>query len=200
MSWSVFITTFWTLISVIQASSLHHYHKRGQLPISVSSVRELGDVHSETTYVARDLGFAGQIGNYVLLSYGDTLYSDATYNATFRGMTSDSMALATHDPLKVRDISLNRDGYPQQFCPIMGIYNETAAEYALGITNVVETYPDQGRPAPQIAGKLTGDSSVQVFCTFSSTIGPGVSAISSELGLPPSMCLARTPPILRSSA
>ena len=59
----------------------------------------LGDVHSATTFVKRDLGFAGQVGKHILLSYGYTMYSDENYSDQFRGMTSDSVALATHDPL-----------------------------------------------------------------------------------------------------
>lgn len=132
------------LIGRLQAGPVHLHHKRGQLPLSVCTVEELGDVHSETTYVKRDLGFPGQIGNNVFLSYGDTLYSDSNYSDTFRGIVSDSIALATHEPLIVVDIDLDSQGYPQQFCPIMAEYGEDSSTYALGITNVVETYPGQG--------------------------------------------------------
>ncbi|EXJ55494.1 hypothetical protein A1O7_08421 [Cladophialophora yegresii CBS 114405] len=105
----------------------------------------LGDVHSATTYVKRDLGFQGQIGPYVLLSYGDTLYSDASYSDTWRGMTSDSVALATQDPLVVVDPFLNTDGYPPQFCPLISSFGEDPSECAMGITNVVETTaPNEG--------------------------------------------------------
>lgn len=107
--------------------------------IAVQQVDLLGDVHSLTTYVKRDLGFAGQLGPYVLLSYGDTMYSDANYSDTWRGMTSDSVALATQDPLEVVDPVLNTDGYPPQFCPILSSFGEDSATCALGITNVVET-------------------------------------------------------------
>jgi len=72
------------------------------------------------------------------------MYSDSSYGDEFRGMTSDSIALATHDPLEVMDIGLNDQGYPQQFCPIMAEYGEEPSTYALGITNVIETYPGQG--------------------------------------------------------
>ena len=120
-------------------------HKRGQLPLTVTSTEFLGDVHSSTTYVARDLGFAGQIGNYVLESYGDTLFADANYSTTpFRGMVSDSVALATHDPLTVLDVNLNEQGYPRQFFPLLPEYGEDPSTYALGITNVVETSPGVG--------------------------------------------------------
>jgi hypothetical protein len=132
------------LIDIIQAGPIDYDLKRGQLPISTCAVHELGDVRSKTTYVKRDLGFQGRIGHNIFLSYGDTMYSDLTYSDGFRGMTSDSMALATHNPLAVMDIDLNDQGYPQQFCPIMAEYGEDSSTYALGITNVVETYPGQG--------------------------------------------------------
>src|SRR6202012_1855954 len=105
--------------------------------ISVVHVDILGDVHSATTYVKRDLGFQGQMGPYVLLSYGDTLYSDPSYSDTWRGMTSDSIAFATQDPLVVVDPVLNSDGYPPQFCPLISSFGEDPSECALGINNVV---------------------------------------------------------------
>jgi hypothetical protein len=145
MFWITSVSIFVVLIDILQAGPIdHHHHKRGQLPISICAVQELGDVHSETTYVKRDLGFQGRIGSNIFLSYGDTLYSDPTYSDVFRGMTSDSMALATDDPLEVMDIDLNDQGYPQQFCPIMAEYGEDSTNYAVGITNVLETYPGQG--------------------------------------------------------
>ena len=110
----------------------------------VSNVSFLGDVRSTTTNVKRDLGFQGQLGPYILLTYGDTMFTDSGYNDTWRGMTSDSMALATHDPLQVVDPVLNDDGYPPQFCPLHSEYGEDPSECALGITNVVETSPGQG--------------------------------------------------------
>jgi hypothetical protein len=145
MLWQIFPYLFFGLTDVLQAVPiLSHHQKRGQLPISACAVQELGNVQSMTTYVKRDLGFQGRLGCNVFLSYGDTLYSDSTYDDSFRGMTSDSVALATHDPLAVIDINLNEQGYPQQFCPIMAEYGEDPATYALGITNIVETYPGQG--------------------------------------------------------
>ncbi|ETI21056.1 hypothetical protein G647_07399 [Cladophialophora carrionii CBS 160.54] len=54
-------------------------------------------------------------------------------------MTSDSVAVATHNPLVVVDPVLNSDGYPPQFCPLISSFGEDPAECALGITNVVET-------------------------------------------------------------
>ena len=112
--------------------------------LTVADVCFLGDVHSKTTYVKRDLGFQGQLGPYILLTYGDTMYSDSSYDDTFRGMTSDSMALATHDPLEVIDPVLEENGYPPQFCPLHKSYGEEPSECALGITNVVETNPGEG--------------------------------------------------------
>ena len=141
---------FLNLISVSQAGPVHLQHKKAQLPVSVSSVQFLGDVHSENTYVNRDLGFAGQIGEHVFLSYGDTLWSDANYSDTFRGITSNSMALATHNPLEVLDFNLNSQGYPQQFCAILEEYGEDPSTHAVGITNVVETCANQGEQSVRI--------------------------------------------------
>ncbi|RMZ76955.1 hypothetical protein DV737_g4620, partial [Chaetothyriales sp. CBS 132003] len=112
---------------------------------SIAGVEELGDVRSASSWIKRDLGFPGQIGNHVLLSYGDTLYSDENGSDEFRGMTSDSIALATHDPLVVLDSDLNEHGYPNQGCPVTSHYGENMAEDALGITNVVETEPGKGK-------------------------------------------------------
>jgi hypothetical protein len=109
--------------------------------IKIARIDFLGTVHSTTTHVKRDLGFQGRLGDHILLSYGDTLYSDANYSDTWRGMTSDSIALATHDPLKVVDPYLTPNGYPPQFCPLISKHGENASECALGITNVVETGP-----------------------------------------------------------
>ena len=135
------------LTPLIQASPIRHHHKRGTLPVSAFCVDFLGDVHSSTTYVVRDLGFAGQIGSHILLSYGDTLFRDANYSDTWLGMTSDSTALATHDPTVVLDVNLvqqNGSYYPRQFCPVLSQYGEDNSSWACGITNVVETYPGQG--------------------------------------------------------
>ncbi|RMZ75339.1 hypothetical protein DV738_g5531, partial [Chaetothyriales sp. CBS 135597] len=111
---------------------------------SIACVEELGDVCSASTWIKRDLGFAGQLGSHVLLSYGDTLYTDENGSDEFRGMTSDSIALATRDPLVVLDTDLNEEGYPNQACPLMPDCGEDMADDALGITNVVETEPGQG--------------------------------------------------------
>jgi len=142
------------LISLVQAPPVFNYQaendqeawvpKEYPPDIQVSCVDFLGNVYSSNTYVKRDLGFQGRLGRHILLSYGDTMYSDANYSDTWRGMTSDSIALATHDPLIVVDPILNDDGYPPQFCPLMDDLNEDPAECALGITNIVETHPGQG--------------------------------------------------------
>ncbi|RMZ88748.1 hypothetical protein DV736_g4021, partial [Chaetothyriales sp. CBS 134916] len=118
--------------------------KRELTEDSIAGVEELGDVHSASSWIKRDLGFQGQIGNHVILSYGDTLYTDENGSDEFRGMTSDSIALATHDPLVVLDSDLNKYGYPNQGCPVVADYGENMGEDALGITNVVETEPRKG--------------------------------------------------------
>ena len=121
------------------------YTKHELSESEIARIDFLGDVRSASTHVKRDLGFQGQIGNYVLLTYGDTMYSNASGSDEFRGMTSDSVAFATHDPLVVLDPDLNQDGYPKQFCPVIEHYGENMSECALGITNVIETYPGQGK-------------------------------------------------------
>lgn len=148
------ITIFHCLIILIQALPLgsHSIESNQEIwqpkeyppTINISCIDFLGNVRSSTTYVKRDLGFQGRLGHHILLSYGDTLYSDANYSDTWRGMTSDSIAFATHNPLVVVDPNLNNDGYPPQFCPLMDELDEDPAECALGITNVVETGPGQG--------------------------------------------------------
>jgi hypothetical protein len=141
------------LTAGLQATPLDHAKPTSTPPtpqsrtrkLTVSNVDFLGDVHSLTTHVVRDLGFQGQIGPYILLTYGDTIYTDAHHNTSkFMGMTSDSVALATHNPLEVIDPLLNEKKYPKQFCPISEKHGENMSTCALGITNVVETYQGQG--------------------------------------------------------
>lgn len=127
-----------------QAGPVQTDKRPGRLPVTVARAEFLGDVRSLTTHVKRDLGFQGKIGNHTMLTYGDTMYSDINYTDTWRGMTSDSMAFATHNPLEVLDVGLNNQGYPRQFCPLASKYDEDPATCAMGITNVVETYPGQG--------------------------------------------------------
>lgn len=145
---TIYIFALYFLIALVQAGPLSSgsISPRGQLPLEVSAVDVLGDVHSNTTYVLRDLGFSGELDNLIILSYGDTLWTDASYDVSvFRGMTSDSMALATNNPLVVLDVGLNSQGYPNQFCPIMEEYGEDPATDAMGITNVVEVGPGLGK-------------------------------------------------------
>lgn len=128
----------------VQAGPVLNYQNAGKLPVSVAHAELLGNVRSLSTQVNRDLGFQGRIDSHILLTYGDTLYSDGNYSDTWRGMTSDSMAYATRNPLEVLDVDLNDQGYPKQFCPLEGTYGEDAAHHAMGITNVIQTYPGQG--------------------------------------------------------
>lgn len=155
--------------------------------INISCVEFLGNVQSATTYVKRDLGFQGQIGQYVLLSYGDTLYSDANYSDTWRGMTSDSVALATQDPLTVVDPILNAEGYPPQFCPLISSFGEEAAECALGITNVVQTASqDQGIMFFLLNHRPNGTNNL---------VGAGVASIALDTtSYPPIPQIQRLPP------
>ncbi|KIV93340.1 hypothetical protein PV10_04558 [Exophiala mesophila] len=154
--------------------------------VNISKVDFLGDVHSSTTYVIRDLGFQGRIGKHVLLSYGDTLWSDANYSDKWRGMVSDSVALATHDPLVVIDPILNANGYPPQFCPVMSEYNETNSDYALGITNIVETGRNQGMLFFLLNHRPGGKSRI---------VGAGVATIQLDTTVyPPRPHLRRLPP------
>lgn len=116
----------------------------GQLPLKVKSVEPIGDVRSKNTYVNRDLGFPGKVGKHVFLSYGDTMWSNASNDKGFMGMTSDSLALATPHPCEVHDVTVQGNGYPAQFCPVMKEYGEDMSTDAMGITSVVEMNPDQG--------------------------------------------------------
>lgn len=128
--------------------------------VRITSVEELGTVRSKNTYINRDNGFVGRIGDVVCISYGDTLWTDASYKEdVFRGMTSDSLAIATSDPLIVDDSPLLPNGYPRQFCPVMKEYGEEMATHAMGITNVVETRPGEGTLKP---GKVVDNSLISV--------------------------------------
>lgn len=184
----VSIYLFLHLTKLTQATPVHgNYHKRGTLPISIADVEFLGDVHSTTTFVLRDLGFQGQIGRNVLLSYGDTMFSDANYTSTWRGMTSDSVALATHDPTQVLDVNLiklNNVSYPRQFCPLMPQYGEDSATWACGITNVVETYSGQGVLYYLLNHRPDGVNNL---------IGAGVATITMSDAYPPVPSLTRLP-------
>ncbi|KAK9328090.1 hypothetical protein V1520DRAFT_12981 [Lipomyces starkeyi] len=113
-------------------------------PITVTSSTLLGDVHSTNTYVVRDNGFNGQIGDQTLLTYGDTLYKDSSYSDTFYGIVSNSVAQPTSNPLQVFDLLLNSQGWPEQFCPVNAAWGEDNTDYAIGISNVMETSPGNG--------------------------------------------------------
>ena len=155
--------------------------------ISITCVDSLGDVHSATTFVKRDLGFQGQIGEYVLLSYGDTLYSDSNYSDTWRGMTSDSVALATQNPLLVVDPVVNSEGYPPQFCPLLTSFGENPSECGLGITNVVETTaPNRGLLFFLLNHRPNGKNNL---------MGAGVASVSLDTSAyPPVPYIQRLPP------
>lgn len=175
------------LTHLLQASPLHHSHKRRILPISASSVELLGDVHSSTTYVKRDLGFQGQVDSFVLLTYGDTMYSDANYSDTWRGMTCNSVALATHDPTKVFDVNLcqvNDQPYPDHFCPLLAEYGEDPSSWSCGITNVIEAGPGRGILYYLLNNRPNGTNSL---------VGAGVATISMSNAYPPVPSLTRLP-------
>lgn len=152
MMYLVITLVLYWLTGNAQAHPTSHSPRSPSTALSVAGADFLGTVRSATTHVNRDLGFQGQIGQYILLTYGDTMYSDGNYSDHWRGMTSDSVALATKDPLVVVDPDLNDDGYPKQFCPIIEHFGEDKAECALGITNVVETEPGQGGFHVQFCG------------------------------------------------
>ncbi|KAJ8101162.1 hypothetical protein POJ06DRAFT_89985 [Lipomyces tetrasporus] len=117
---------------------------KGRLPINVTSASLLGDIYSTTTYCLRDNGFNGRIGDVTLISYGDTMFRDSSYTDKFCGMTSDSVAIATSNPLQVIDVLLDSGGWPEQFCPLNPAWNEDKSVDAMGITNIVETGPGRG--------------------------------------------------------
>lgn len=168
-----FLVFVWLIFAARAQAHPHQYDHQPRSPatqgLSIESADLLGFVRSATTHVNRDLGFQGQLGSYVLLTYGDTMYSDGNYSNDWRGMTSDSVAFATHDPLLVVDTDLNENGYPRQFCPIIKHYGEDPAECALGITNVVETEPGQGQLSHAHVQEML--TITEAFCTSSSITG-----------------------------
>jgi len=113
--------------------------------VQVQNVIELGNVSSTSTLVKRDLGFQGKLGNYILLSYGDTMFTDSSGSDEFRGMTCNSLAIACEDPTQVFDPLLGDNGYPHCFLIPSKEYGEDPSKYALGITNVVETSHGNGK-------------------------------------------------------
>lgn len=113
--------------------------------LEVANVTELGTVHSASSYVNRDLGYQGQLSNHILLTYGDTMWSDEKYSTDFRGMTCNSVALATDDVLRVLDTKKGSHGYPEPALSPNAEQGEAHHEWACGITNVIEVGPNEGR-------------------------------------------------------
>jgi len=114
--------------------------------VTVKNVIELGNVSSMSTLVKRDLGFQGKLGPHVVLSYGDTMFTDSQGSDEFRGMTCNSSAIACTDPTQVFDPLLDDSGYPHCLMKPSDEYGEDPSKYALGITNVVETTHGKGKP------------------------------------------------------
>jgi len=113
--------------------------------INIQNVVELGNVSSMSTLVKRDLGFQGKLGHYILLTYGDTMFTDSHGSDEFRGMTCNSSAIACDDATQVFDALLDDHGYPHCLLKPSEEYGEDPSKYALGITNVVETSHDRGK-------------------------------------------------------
>ena len=109
--------------------------------VKIAKVEELGNVVSLTSDIKRDLGFQGRLGERVVLSYGDTIWGPGD---TFRGMSSNSAAIACSDPTQVFDSDLQENSYPQALLLPDKQYGEDVATYAIGITNVVEVSPGRG--------------------------------------------------------
>lgn len=112
--------------------------------VEIKNVIELGNVSSSSTFVKRDLGFQGKLGHHVLLTYGDTMFSDAAGSDQWRGMTCNSAAVALDDPTAVYDTLLDDNNYPRCFLKPTEEYGEDPSVYALGITNIVETSHGEG--------------------------------------------------------
>lgn len=118
----------------------------GVREVKIKEVTELGDVSSTSTFVKRDLGFQGKLGSHILVTYGDTMFSDAEGNDQFRGMTCNSIAIACDDPTSVLDPVLGDNQYPQCFLLPSSEYGEDPSVDSLGITNVVEMSHGEGMP------------------------------------------------------
>ena len=110
-------------------------------PLKVANVIELGNVRSSTTSVKRDLGFCGRLGNYEFLSFGDTLFG---LGEQFKGMTCNSLGIATTSPTEVMDPVLDENGYPRFFLRPNEEVGERIDHYSLGITSIIETRPGSG--------------------------------------------------------
>lgn len=130
-----------------QEGSLHPDNP-GLREVKIKEVKELGDVSSTSTFVKRDLGFQGKLGSHMLITYGDTMFSDAEGNDEFRGMTCNSMAIACDEPTCVFDPVLDDRKYPRCFLQPSKEYGEDPSVYSLGITNIVETSHGEGDTRP----------------------------------------------------
>lgn len=154
----------------------HNLHDRNNLPppptLHIRSATFLGPVKSQTTNVARDLGFPGRLGEYVLLTYGDTLFvkpkttsadntsdahaatetgstSNSNSDCTWHGMVCNSVALATEDATWVHDVRGpgtcdSTDGSWWPGCFLKPADDEDESEWALGLTGVLELSPGCG--------------------------------------------------------
>lgn len=109
--------------------------------LEVKNVIELGNVRSTSTSVKRDLGFHGRLGQYAFNTYGDTMFGSGDQ---FRGMTCNSIAIATTSPTEVLDPLLNDNSYPHCFLLPDQSSGEDPSSWSLGITNIIETAPGQG--------------------------------------------------------
>lgn len=116
----------------------------GSPDFKVASVEELGDVQSLSTCVKRDLGFQGKLGDHVVLTYGDTMFSVPQGDNQFRGMTCNSCAIACNDATQVFDPILDENSYPRCLLPPDAAAGEDPSEYAVGITNIIETSHGNG--------------------------------------------------------
>lgn len=116
----------------------------GLREVKIKEVTELGDVSSTSTFVKRDLGFQGKLASHILITYGDTMFSDAEGNEEFRGMTCNSTAIACDEPTSVFDPVLDNREYPRCFLQPSDEYGEDPSVYSIGITNIVETSRGEG--------------------------------------------------------
>jgi hypothetical protein len=110
--------------------------------VEVAHVEYLGVVKSSTTRVERDLGFQGRLGDHILVTYGDTMFRDEKWSDNFIGMTCNSVAIATPNPISVFDPLLDDRGFPKHLLEPSKEYEET--HHSLGITNVVELEDGRG--------------------------------------------------------
>jgi hypothetical protein len=131
-----FIVIIFFFIHLIHGSPIER--RSAAVPV-VKGYKWLGHVKSSTTNVIRDLGFPGQIDDIQLLTYGDTLFRSTKQPNSFLGMVTNSVALATDNPLVVVDKNLGTNGWPVHFVPVLAKYGEDAAVDAMGITNVIPT-------------------------------------------------------------